>query len=96
MSDVLLRRRPSVLWLYSLRGVLVCSPDGDDVQLLSAPGDVLWELLGEPLTLSRLSAELAVLFGTEVDQVRSDVDVTVARLEAIGVIESVAADVGFA
>lgn len=77
-------RAPGALWRRLLDGVLVLAPDQDEPLHITAPGDVVWELLAEPITVDELIEELAELYGTPAGTVSADLEPLLATLRESG------------
>ncbi|MFT6289452.1 MAG: hypothetical protein ACJAR2_000037 [Ilumatobacter sp.] len=76
----LLERAPEALSRRVLDGLLVLGPDMSEVLEISAPGDVVWALLREPITVSELVVTLSDLYGVQAQTVRTQVQPTLEAL----------------
>jgi hypothetical protein len=70
-DDTLIERAPEALSRRTLDGVLVLTPTMSDVLQLSAPGDAIWDLLAEPLTVADLVQALSERFRVPEGAIRS-------------------------
>ena len=79
-------RNPDALHRSTVRGVLVLPPGRDEPQLITAPGDRVWEELARPRTLDDLAATLAAQFEAEPTLVANDVSALLDQLIQLGVV----------
>ena len=84
MSERRLRRHPEALWLRSLRGVVILPPGADDATTVTSPGDLVWQLLDEPVTVEQLTDELAEALGAEAGTVHADLERLLEQLDTLG------------
>src|SRR6266545_3023150 len=84
------QRNPAALFRRLLDGVLVLGPAADEPLQISAPGDVVWELLAEPLTQRALTEDLSEIFGAPVNVVRADIEPVLTALIEVHAIRVVA------
>jgi hypothetical protein len=77
-------RAPGALWRRVLDGVLVLAPGQDEPLLITPPGDVVWQLLADPITVDELTEELAELYETPAATVRADLEPVLAVLGESG------------
>ncbi len=80
MDAPVLARAPGVLWRRTLRGVLVAAPGEEEPLLVTAPGDVVWDLLEQPRTREELVDALARSFDAEPGRIESDLAPVLAAL----------------
>ena len=66
-------RAADALHRFTLAGAVVLPPGAADAIVLAGPGADVWDLLGEPTTIARMSDELALRYGAPFDVVATDV-----------------------
>jgi hypothetical protein len=67
-------RNPAVLWRRTLTGVLLFADGEDDMTRLSAPGDVVWQLIDERRPVEEIIEDLGIIYETEdLRPIRGDV-----------------------
>lgn len=89
MSEPVVVHHREALSMRSLRGVLVCPPGTSQTHLVSTPGELIWELLDEPTTVTEIADRLADRFDTTPAEIHSDVAALLADLIALGAVHSV-------
>ncbi len=73
-------RSEHVLFRSVLNGVLILGPGGVDPILISSPGDLIWELLSDEISLEDLIAQLASEYSAPESVVRADIEPTLRTL----------------
>ena len=76
----LLHRAPDALARRVLRGVMVLTATDDEPFVITPPGDVIWEILAEPIDLQELIGLLAETFEGAKEQITTDVAALVETL----------------
>jgi hypothetical protein len=61
-DGTLVQRAPTALSRRALAGMLVLTPEMSEVLQLSPPGDLIWDLLAEPITVAELVTALSEHF----------------------------------
>lgn len=79
-STVRYRRSPSVLFRRTAAGLLLATGDGDDAVELGGSGEVLWDLLQEPMTIADLVGCLAAIFDAAPEVIWQSVESTLSEL----------------
>jgi len=89
------RRSDQVLWRRTGDGALLANPSDDGFERLSPTGAAVWELLGDPTTVSRVVGELAEVFDAPRATIEGDVAEIIEQLVGRGLVEveAVEADV---
>ncbi len=85
-SETRVERATGTLWRRVLDGVLVLPPGSDELLHITAPGDVVWHLLAEAVTVGDLAEALADFYEVPVPVVRSDIEPVLTALVASGAI----------
>jgi hypothetical protein len=83
-------RSPHVLWRTAPGFLAVADIDGE-VTRAEGPAADIWEQLAEPVTIERLSSELADRYGEPVEAVRTDLIPFLLDLAERGIVDRVAA-----
>jgi len=83
-DDVVLQRASSALSRRLLSGVLVLVPGMSESLEISVPGDLIWDLLAEPLTVADLVEALASSYGVSARTVRADIEPVLRALDEAG------------
>lgn len=83
-DDAVLQRAPGTLWRRLLDGVLVQASVMDEPLRISSPGDLMWILLQEPVTMADLVETLSTHYRTPVQTVRTDIEPTLLALHEAG------------
>ncbi len=87
-DDTVICRAPDALHRQLLDGVLVCSPTQTGSLRISTPGDIIWQLAAEPITVAELAETIADLYDIAVDKIRADIEAVLISL-ADGAVTSV-------
>lgn len=87
--DTLLERAPTALWRVVLDGVLVLAAADDEPLHVSSPGDVIWQLVAEPITFGALTDVLADLYDLSSATVQADIEPVLAVLLGNGALRRV-------
>jgi hypothetical protein len=90
-DDTLIGQVRGVLSRRTLDGVLLLAPSMTEVLQLSAPGDAIWELLAEPLTVAEMVVALADHFGVPADMIRAQIQSTLDALLDSGALTALTA-----
>ncbi|MEM7285150.1 MAG: PqqD family protein [Actinomycetota bacterium] len=83
----LLHRAPNALSRRVLRGVMVLTPADDEPFLITPPGDVVWEILAEPIDLEDLVDLLSGTYDGDKTQITADVAALIETLIDKGAVE---------
>lgn len=83
-DDSIVARAPEALWRRVLGGVLVLGPCSDDALELTSPGDVVWALLGDPISVGALVEALSEGFAVSGAVVRAEIASTLDALADVG------------
>jgi len=81
------RRAPSALWLRAPRTVVALSQRGDVPTVISGSGVTLWEEFAEPCSVDGVLDVLAQRHGVPIEQIRPDVEASIATLVSMGLLE---------
>ena len=73
-DDTVICRAPDALHRQLLDGVLVRSPAQTDSLRISTPGDVIWQLVAEPITVADLAETMAEIYDVAIDKIRADIE----------------------
>lgn len=84
-----LRRSPTVLARWVGDRVILARSDGDGFEMLDGPGAVVWELLEEGVTQTRITDALTAWFGAPRDVIVRDVARLLEDLRERGLVERV-------
>ncbi len=76
----LLHRAPDALARRVLRGVMVLTAADAEPFVITPPGDVIWDILAEPIDLQDLVELLADSFEGEKERITSDVAALIQTL----------------
>jgi hypothetical protein len=87
--ECVLARRPDALWRRCLDGVLVFPEGAAEPQLLTSPGDAIWDLLDQPIAFGDLLGHLQRRFTGSDEEIAADTDGFLRAAEAAGVVEVV-------
>jgi hypothetical protein len=79
-DDAVVEQSPEALSRRVLGGLLVLGPGMTEALQISAPGDTIWTLLREPLTVSELIGALSELYDVPADTVRRQIQSTLDTL----------------
>ena len=79
-GDPVLAQALEALSRKILDGILVLGPGMSEALHISAPGDVIWSLLREPLTVSDLVTNLSESYGVSSETVRAQSQPTLDAL----------------
>ena len=79
-DDTVICRAPDALHRQLLDGVLVCSPTQTGSLRISTPGDIIWQLAAEPITVAELAETIADLYDIAVDKIRADIEAVLISL----------------
>ena len=88
-DDTIVCRDPDTLWRHVLDGLLVIAPQMEEPIEISMPGDVVWQLLDEPMAIGDLVHTLAMRFGEATSAIQPDVNDLLHALLAAGAIRVV-------
>jgi hypothetical protein len=91
-DDAIVEQSPDALSRRVLGGVLVLGPTMTEAFHISAPGDTIWTLVREPLTVSELIGALSELYGVPTETVRHQIQSTLDTLVGGGAVLLTAAD----
>lgn len=80
------RRRECTLWRGVIGGVLVKPSGSRESWFITSPGDVVWDLLAEALTLDQLAETLSRDFGEPVETIRPDIAAAIDALVEIAAV----------
>jgi hypothetical protein len=86
IPDFTLQQVSTTLSRRLLDGVLLLPPGEDEALHLTTPGDAVWALLEEPLTLGELAQVLSTAFDVSVETVVADIKPVIAELAEAGAI----------
>ena len=86
-ETALLARVPEALSRRLLDGVLVLAPDMAEPMHISTPGETLWALLSEPITVAELVGVLAEVYGATPETVRADILPVLRELQDAGAVQ---------
>jgi hypothetical protein len=81
-----LQQVSTTLWRQLLNGVLLLPSGEDEVMHLTTPGDAIWALLEEPLTLAELAQALSTAFNVSFETVLADIEPVIIELAESGAI----------
>ena len=76
----LLHRAPDALARRVLRGVMVLTARDDEPFVITPPGDVIWDILADPIDLQDLVDLLADSFEGDKEQITGDVAALIQTL----------------
>lgn len=80
-------RSASALWHRTSRTTLVSPAAGSQVLELTGITALVWEVLGDPVSIPDLAADLAHVFGREASAIEPEVDALLAGLVAAGAVQ---------
>lgn len=89
-QDLIVVRAHRVLWRRVLDGVLVLAPGADKPIHIGTPGELLWDLLVVPTSISDLVGTVVDFFDVEDAQAQVDVQEAIQMLSRSGVVETAA------
>lgn len=85
---VLYGRGARVLWRQTRDRVLLLHATDGEMVSLTGTGVVLWDLLAEPMELSRLSEVMSAAYGVSADVITADVAPVLDDLSARQLVET--------
>ena len=88
MDDPVYVRDSSTLWRGVIGGVLILPPGSHESWFVTAPGDVIWDLLVEPRTINQLVDALSIAFDEHPSIVLTDIEPVVRTLYDIGAVRT--------
>lgn len=84
MSEPRYRRAPATLWRRVGDEVLLATPEGDDVDRLSAPAAAAWLLLEPPRTRDELTRAMAEELGAGKPEIEERIEDLLGQLAGRG------------
>ncbi len=79
-------RVPEVVWRRSGGRRLVMGPDTEEVVVIEGSGQVIWDLLDQPIGEDELARELSAGFGIPTSELRPDIVAFLTELRSAGLV----------